>query len=429
MHFLTNRIDGLRRGLWPRCALVLVAVTWMAVLRSPVAAGAQPSAVTWPPIHLQLIEEGFDGPVDVTSAHDGSSRLFVLERSGLVHIVQDGARLATPFLDISDRVWDSCAECGLLGIAFPPDFAEQGYFFVNYISDSDQASPDTGDPNTAHDTVIARFHVSDNPNVADADGEERILAINQPAGNHNGGHLVFGPDGRLYIGMGDGGGGNDTFENAQNPASLHGKILRIDVGATGRYRVPADNPFVDTQGYRAEIWAEGLRNPWRFTFDRATGDLYIADVGQGMREEINHIAATALGNGGQNYGWPIFEGEVCHRPDGPADCERTDLIEPVVSYDHDAGDCSVTGGFVYASPFAGQAPIYLYADFCSGRIWGLQRDGAGWATEELEDTAFEITSFGEDEAGHVYVVSYAGALYQVVSPQPSNFLRLPALTK
>ncbi|MCC6453651.1 MAG: PQQ-dependent sugar dehydrogenase [Caldilineaceae bacterium] len=415
-----GQINSSRRQRRWHISMILVTTAFALGLLGIMNAYASPGAVTWPAIHLRLIEDGFNNPIEVTHANDGSNRLFVLERGGLVHIVQDGQRLTTPFLDISDRVFITCGECGLLGIAFPPNFAEEGYFFVNYISKTNQVPPDTGDPNTIHDTVIARFHISDDPNVADAASEEPILKINQPASNHNGGHILFGPDEYLYIGMGDGGEGGDFFDNAQNPASLHGKILRIEVGATGTYTVPADNPFVDTQGFRDEIWAWGLRNPWRFHFDRATGDLYIADVGQGNYEEINHIAAADIGNGGQNYGWPIVEGNVCYPPGGAQDCDRTGLTAPVIIYDHANGDCSVTGGFVYASLDPNQAPIYLYGDFCTGRIWGMQKDGAAWATSELLNTDFRITTFGDDETGNVYVVSYdGGEIYQIDEPLPT----------
>ena len=385
---------------------------------------AESRAVTWPSLNLRLIADGFDNPVAVTSANDGTNRLFVVEKRGLIHILQDGNRLETPFLDISDQV-SHCTECGLLGLAFPPDFAEKDYFFVNYTSNTDRAEPDTGDPNTSNDTVIARFRVSANPNLADDASESPILEINQPETNHNGGHILFGPDNYFYVGMGDGGGGGDRFENSQNPASLLGKILRIEVGATGTYTVPEDNPFVDAEGYRNEIWAMGLRNPWRFSFDRATGDLYVADVGQGSYEEVNYVAAEDLGQGGQNYGWNILEGDVCYPPDQGQNCNRTGLTAPVVTYDHSNDNCSVTGGYVYAARRPNQVPVYLYADFCSGRVWGLQRDGANWVTQELDVLPFLISSFGEDEHGNVYVVGFNGEIYQIFDPQ--HFL--PALSK
>ena len=384
---------------------------------------AAPHAVTWPIIQRELIASGFDDPIDLVDPRDGTNRLFVVERSGAIHIIEDGVVLATPFLNISTQI-NRCDECGLLGLAFPPNFAEAGYFFINYTSNTDRVGPDTGDPNTSGDTVIARFRVSDDPNVADAGSEQAILEINQPAGNHNGGHIVFGPDGYLYIGMGDGGGGGDDYQNAQEPASLHGKLLRIEVGATGTYTVPATNPFTNTAGYRAEIWAEGLRNPWRFNFDPTTGDLYVADVGQGDFEEINHIPAAEIGNGGMNFGWPIMEGSGCFPPSND-NCDTTGLTQPVVTYGHEQGDCSVTGGYVYHSPRPFQAPVYLYADFCTGRLWGMQPDGDVQTSELLDDLPLRVTSFGEDRNGNIYIVSYGGEIYQLVE----HALYLPNVTK
>lgn len=395
---------------------------------SPIAHAA-PTDVTWPIVRIQTLASGFDNPVNLLSAKDGTGRLFVVERGGKIYIVENGERVETPFLDIADRVTnpDSCGECGLLGLAFPTNFAEDGYFFVNYTSNANRVPGETGDRDGNYDTVIARFLVTDNPNVADPDSEETILEINQPESNHNGGHIVFGLDDYLYIGMGDGGGGNDPNNNAQDPASPHGKMLRIEVGATGTYTVPADNPFIDTEGYLDEIWAMGLRNPWRFNFDPITGDLYIADVGQGSQEEVSYIAADDLGNGGMNFGWPIFEGKTCHLPAVAGDCQRTDLVPPVIQYDHSEGDCSITGGFVYRSPMPFQAPIYLYGDFCSGVVRGAQPEGEIWQTNILQDYDFMITSFGEDEDGSLYVVSYAGTVYQILGPDNASYI--PSLSK
>jgi hypothetical protein len=320
----------------------------------------------------------------------------------------------------------------LLGLAFPPNFAEEGYFFINYTSNTNRIDPDTGDPDGTGDTVIARIHLSADPNVADAASEETVLEINQPAGNHNGGHMVFGPDNYLYIGMGDGGGSDDTYKNAQTPESLLGKMLRIEVGKTGTYTVPADNPFIDTPNYRDEIWALGLRNPWRFHFDPTTGDLYVADVGQQLYEEVNVVAAEALGNGGMNFGWPLFEGNQCYLPlkdNDPAnddECERTDLTQPVATYTHAQNNCSITGGYVYESPMLFQTPVYLYGDFCSGNVWALQNDAGEWVSEQVNDLPFMITTFGQDETGNVYVVNYDGELYQLIGP--AN-LYLPRLQK
>ena len=437
IRFSGRRVISARHSTWQRLATVLMITPFLfgligtthtyadpALQSSP----ATPAAVFWPLLRFQSIANGFASPINLISPNDGTNRLFVLEQEGLIYIIENGVRLPTPFLDISDRL-TRCLECWLLGIAFPPNFAEEGYFFVDYTSKADFVGPDTGDDEADDigDTVIARFHVTGNPNVADSVNEEKILVINQPAANHNGGHILFGPDDYLYIGMGDGGIGGDHFQNAQDPASLHGKILRIEVSGTNTYTIPADNPFINTQGYRDEIWAMGLRNPWRFDFDRVTGDLYIADVGQGNIEEVNHVAAADIGKGGINFGWPILEGNNCYPPDGPTDCTRTGFTPPVTTYTHEFGDCSVTGGYVYDSELGNVGPIYLFADYCSGRVWGLQRDGNTWAVAQLADFGFQITSFGEDAAGNVYLVNYSGTIYKIVDPANSNFI--PSLSK
>ena len=415
----TCRIAFARRMGWGSLATLLLAAFFMLDLFGATHVNAAPNAVTWPPIDLKPIADGFIGPIDVVGANDGTDRLFVLEKGGLVYIIENGVRLEDPFLDISDRV-ATCHECGLLGLAFPPTYAQDGYFFVNYTSKTDLVAPDTGDidPNIANfgDTVIARFQVTNDPNLADAGNEDPILVINQPDDNHNGGHILFGPDDYLYIGMGDGGGGGDTYLNGQDPASLHGKILRIAVTGVNTYTIPADNPFIDTPGYRDEIWAMGLRNPWRFDFDRVTGDLYIADVGQGTVEEVNYVAAADIGNGGMNFGWKIMEGNICFPPNEAQTCNRTGLTAPIVTYLHELGNCSVTGGYVYAPPLPNQPPIYLYGDFCTGVLWGLQKDGATWESTILEDFPFQITSFGEDVAGSVYLIDYGGTVYQIGDP-------------
>lgn len=434
MHFFSGRIDFPRRHAWPRGLTIVIAVvaavtlfTLLGLSRSNAAPGdITQGAVNWPMIRLELVAGDFDDPVNVVSPDDGTNRLFVVERGGLIHIIQNGARLEETFLNIEDKV-AGCSECGLLGLAFPPDFADSGYFFINYTSDTNLVDPDpddvedTSNDQKTGDTVIARLRVSGNPNVADANSEEAILIINQPASNHNGGHILFGPDDRLYIGMGDGGGGGDEYRNAQDPKSLLGKILRIQVGATGTYTIPNDNPFINTPDYRPEIWATGVRNPWRFNFDPATGDFYLADVGQSAYEEVNHIAAADIdnggsGNGGMNFGWPILEGNHCFPPSDSQNCDRTGLVAPVATYAHNPNStvCSVTGGYVYRSDLPLQMPIYLYADFCSGEVFGLQRDGDGWVTSLIEDYPFAITSFGEDAAGNIYLVSYSGDIYRIV---------------
>jgi glucose/arabinose dehydrogenase len=428
---LGARVRG-RRGYGLRTRWLVATLLGFALLAAlggallwSVPTHAAPFAVNWPMLRLQLVANGFTKPINLVSPNDGSNRLFVVEQDGLIHIIENGQRLGTPFLDLTEEVFD-CGECGLLGLAFPPNFAEAGYFFVNYTSDTNLVGPDTGDEDGIADTVIARVELSDNPNVADASSVTPILVINQPATNHNGGHILFGPDGYLYIGMGDGGGGNDTYENAQDPASLHGKILRIEVGASGSYTVPADNPFVGVQGYRGEIWATGLRNPWRFGFDRTTGDLYVADVGQSNQEEVNHIAAAEIDNGGMNFGWPLYEGQRCRLGSETA-CARDDLVMPVAIYTHETGDCSVTGGVVYHSQLPNQRPVYLYGDLCTGRVRATQQDGAGWAETILLDTDGSITSFGEDGAGNVYVVDYSGEIYLVLDPANGQYI--PSLVK
>ncbi len=356
---------------------------------TPVTAqGTDPATVR---VELELITGGLDGPVGIAQAGDGSGRLFVLEQLGRIRVVQDGALVVTPFLDITDRVGSSQNEQGLLGLAFHPAYADNGTFFVNYTD-------------RQGDTVVSRFSVSSDAARAEPGSEVVLLRINQPAGNHNGGHLAFGPDGRLYVGMGDGGGAGDRYGNGQNGQTLLGAMLRLDVDGGSAYRVPDDNPFVGNPNVRDEIWAVGLRNPWRYSFDRLTGDLYIADVGQNRYEEVN--VQPAGDPVGLNYGWPIMEGLHCFPED--QSCEQAGLTLPVWEYDHSQG-CSVTGGYVYrGEEFPILTGIYLFGDYCSGRIWGLApRDGTGadgWQAALLAQADVRLTSFGEDERGELYLV-------------------------
>ena len=337
--------------------------------------------------------EGLALPVRVSHAGDGSGRMFVLEQRGRVQIFKDGVVLSEPFLDISDRV-GCCGERGLLGIAFPPNYATKQYFYLNYT-------------NTDGNTVVARYQVTTDPNLADPDSEEIVLAIEQPGRVHNGGHMAFGPnDGYLYIGTGD--GGPPLW--AQDPGSLLGKILRIDVeSGESPYAIPASNPFNDNAGYRGEIWAMGLRNPWTFNFDRLTGDLYIADVGGNRHEEINYQPASSAG--GENYGWDILEGTYCTEP---RECSAADFIQPVVEYTHAQG-CVIVGGPVYrGSQYTRLRGISLYADFCSGQIWGLRRDGDAWRSELLADVSFLLRSIGEDEDGNLYLTDHShGIIWRI----------------
>ncbi|HKG13811.1 MAG TPA: PQQ-dependent sugar dehydrogenase [Pyrinomonadaceae bacterium] len=343
---------------------------------------------------------GFTSPVGITHAGDGSGRIFVLEQDGRIRVVKSGALVSTPFLDISTRI-SSGGERGLLGLAFAPDYARRGYFYVNYT-------------NPAGNTVISRFRRSaGNPDTADPASEQIIITIAQPFANHNGGQLAFGRDGYLYVGMGDGGSGGDPGNRAQNPLELLGKILRIDV-ETGRpytYTSPASNPFFNRAGFRPEIWALGVRNPWRFSFDHLTADLYIADVGQGSFEEIDFQPADSPG--GENYGWRIMEASHCFNPNP---CSTTGLTLPIAEYGHGAGDCSVTGGYVYrALTFPRMQGLYFYGDFCSGRIWELGHNGSPTSGSLLLDTSINISAFGEDESANLYVASYnSGQIFQLV---------------
>ncbi|MBM4438546.1 MAG: PQQ-dependent sugar dehydrogenase [Actinobacteria bacterium] len=341
---------------------------------------------------LERVATGFRQPLFLTHAGDGTNRVFVVEKAGTIRLLRDGVPASPPFLDITDRVGSNASEQGLLGLAFHPQFRTNGRFFVNYTD-------------VRGDTVVAAFRVSaDDPNQADPESERRILFVDQPFANHNGGMLAFGPDGMLYIGLGDGGSAGDPRRNAQNLGTLLGKMLRIDVDAASGYRVPPDNPFVGRAGARGEIWAYGLRNPWRYAFDRLTGDLYIADVGQNAYEEI-HVE-LAPRRGGQNYGWPLMEGAHCY-PEF-AGCDRRGLEPPVAEYHHDDG-CSVTGGYVYrgtAQPAL--VGTYVFGDYCSGRIWTLTRAPDGmWIDTEQLNTDVSISSFGEDEAGEIYVTDLA----------------------
>jgi glucose/arabinose dehydrogenase len=331
-----------------------------------------------------------------------------VEQGGTIRIILDnGVVLPTPFLDLASLNPPRLVaggERGLLSVAFPPGFAGKQHFYVYYTRAVDNA------------ILVARYRVSaGDPNVADPASEGEILVVPHPEfGNHNGGQLAFGPDGYLYIGTGDGGGGGDRDNNAQNPLSRLGKLLRIDVESDAIPYGVSGNPFVGNANFLPEIWALGLRNPWRFSFDRGTGDLYIGDVGQGDFEEIDVQPAASAG--GQNYGWNLMEGDRCYPP-GTVGCDRTGLALPVFVYDHSLG-CSVTGGHVYrGSAFPSLQGVYLFGDLCSGRIWGIRKNGAAWDNALLATTTLTITTFGEDESGNAYVANYAnGDLLMIVSP-------------
>jgi glucose/arabinose dehydrogenase len=353
-----------------------------AAIKSP----SLPPAFPPKPAFLRQVAAGLEKPTLLVSARDGTGRLFILEQLGTVRIFKDGALLPAPFLDLRGLVNVNGNERGLLGLAFDPGYAANGRFFVNYTG-ADGSS------------ITARYSVSPtDPDQADPASGVPILRIPHPQfANHNGGNLVFGPDGYLYFGMGDGGSQGDPNGNGQNLDVLLGKLLRIDVSGEA-YTIPPTNPFVGKAGARPEIWAYGLRNPWRFSFDRKTGDLYIGDVGQDAYEEIDF--QPALDRGGENYGWNFMEGFHPYQGQAPAG-----LIAPVAEYDHSGGNCSVTGGYIYrGSLLPDLLGIYVFGDYCSGRIWVLERAADGWKMAEWLDTSLAITSFGEDDSGELYVL-------------------------
>jgi glucose/arabinose dehydrogenase len=349
-------------------------------------------------IKLIPIAAGLSKPVYLTHAGDGSNRLFLVEQAGRILILANGAAKPTSFLDIMARVGSDSLEQGLLSVAFHPNYAENGFFFVNYTDKQG-------------DTVIARYQASPGADIANPDSAQILLTVEQPYANHNGGQIAFGPDNYLYIGMGDGGAAGDPHNNGQKLDTLLGKILRLDINAA-TYLVPESNPFVSTNQGRTEIWSYGWRNPWRFSFDWATGDMYIADVGQNQYEEVHvELAGTP---GGQNYGWRLLEGSHCFETDG---CEPTALgvVLPITEYDHSLG-CSITGGYVYrGAQFPALNGVYFYGDYCSGILWGLRREADGsWSQAQLLSTGHTISSFGQDEAGELYLLEHkTGEIFQI----------------
>lgn len=356
---------------------------------------------TPPPLRglaADVVVGGLVRPVYAGHAGDGSGRLFVIEKEGRIRIVADGQLAPDPFLDITGIVSSRANERGLLGLAFHPDYASNGRFFVNYTQ-------------LRGATVVAEYRVSSDPDRADPESGQVLLTQEQPFANHNGGMLAFGPAGMLYVALGDGGAAGDPQNHGQRLDTWLGTLLRLDVGEPGVYRVPSDNPFVGVAEARAEIWAYGLRNPWRFSFDRATGDLYIADVGQNLYEEIDFAPASS--SGGENYGWKLMEGFSCF-VEGSPQCNSLRFTEPIAVYGRDAG-CSVTGGYVYrGAAHPALVGAYVFGDYCSGNVWTLRRDAAGaWQMTLQGEIDARITSFGEDEAGELYITDDAGRLLRL----------------
>ena len=346
------------------------------------------------------VANGLARPVNITHAGDGSGRLFINEQSGRIRIYDGEHILPSPFLDIRGRVL-CCGERGLLGLAFHPNYKENGRLFVNYT-------------NGGGDTVVSEFRVSADPNVALPGSERKLLTFAQPFRNHNGGQLQFGPDGFLYIATGDGGNGGDPGNRGQSLLTLLGKILRIDVDSAEPFAIPPSNPFVG-QPARGEIWAYGLRNPWRFSFDRETGDLFIGDVGQNAVEEIDFQPAGSPG--GENYGWHRMEGTRCFRP--AAGCNDGSFVLPIIDYAQEPKGGSVTGGYRYRGvSFPGLEGTYFYADFVTGAFFAATQSNGVWIPMGPRPTFFSISTFGEDEAGEVYFADYpGGALYQIQRPR------------
>lgn len=369
------------------------------------------------------IASGFTKPVYVCQPTGEHERLFVLEQKGIINIIKNGKRVRKPFADLRDRIHNSIFpgdERGLLGLAFHPNYQENGFVFVNYTDEDDH-------------TIVSRFNVSDDPDKLDEDSEKVLIKLKQPFSNHNGGHMDFGPDGYLYISVGDGGKWGDPYDHAQNIKTLFGSILRIDVDNGDPYSIPSDNPFINDPNAKGEIWMYGLRNVWRFSFDRETGDVYLGDVGQDLWEEIDFVSSEEAG--GQNFGWRVMEGNHCYYP--KVNCNPIGIL-PIIEYPNDANymktlmgmdepnmdGCSVTGGYVYrGSAMPSLQGTYFFADYCSGNIWTFKEENGKAVdfqnrTDEINLAGGKwtnyISSFGEDNEGELYIVDYNEAIYKLV---------------
>ncbi len=395
----------------------LFPITFLFGLSSSVALAQIPTGLS-----LEQVTNAGNGVVAIREAGDGTNRLFIVLRRGEIKILntQTGGLLAQTFLNISSLVDDRAGEQGLLGLAFDPNYASNGFFYVNYTRDLGDPTDPVGDPKDR--TVIARYSVSaGDANVANAGSALTVLEIEQDAGNHNGGDIHFGADGYLYIGMGDGGGGGDPNNRAQDKSELLGKMLRIDVnapagsfndcGLNGTYGIPPGNPFTDgADGDCDEIWSLGLRNPWRWSFDRSTGDMFIGDVGQSAVEEISFQSS---GVAGLNFGWDCKEGNQSFP--GGSTCSGP-LTNPILGYNHSLG-CSVTGGYRYRGGYAPFFGKYVYGDFCTGRIWIATEGSPGnWSSTQWLDSVVNISTFGEDKNGNIYLADLNGDIYRIKTP-------------
>ena len=378
----------MKRKFSENAALIVAMVVFLAL--------ALQSAAAAPVIALQPFVSGLTSPVDLQPSRDGTGRLFVVEQGGIIRVIKAGKLLATPFLNLTNIV-HSGGEEGLLGLAFHPAYKTNGRFFVNY----------TRVVSGQHQTIIAEYHVSStNKDVADPTGAI-LLKVNQPFDNHKGGQLVFGPDGYLYIGLGDGGDQGDPLKNGQKLSTLLGKMLRIDVDSGAPYKIPPTNPFIGRTGVKPEIWAYGFRNPWRFSFDLQSKKLYIGDVGQDAYEEID------IGTIGGNFGWNVMEGAHCY-PIGST-CNQSGKILPIAEVPHPEAE-AIIGGFVYRSTvIPGLSGYYVFGDFITGTIWGLKQVSGTWQRTTLLSTGRGISAFGRDASGTLYVIDYLnGAIFKIV---------------
>jgi glucose/arabinose dehydrogenase len=350
-------------------------------------------------VQPSLVTEGLSSPTSIAATPDSADkRLFVVEQAGTIRVIDESKQLnAEPFLDLSAKVL-SGGEMGLLGLVFHPLFAQNGYFYVNYI-DKDQQ------------TVIARYTVSGGSGTANIASETILFTLKQPYKNHNGGALAFGPDGYLYIALGDGGSAGDPDNRAQNKDTYFGKIVRVDVTKGDPYVVPPNNPFINDSGSKPEIWAYGLRNPWRISFDKETGDLYIADVGQGQLEEINLQKASS--SGGENYGWRCYEGNQPYVTDGCKD--KSAYTFPILEYNHEEERCSVTGGYVYrGSQYPGLTGKYFYGDYCNGQLFYAENKNDRWSNVLAAQTSYSISTFGQGSDGELYFADFdTGSIYHI----------------